>query len=680
MAKSRVLAELPVYLFHQGTNYRAYEYLGCHFDMKSGKAVFRTWAPGARAISLVGDFNNWNENVTPMTRISDGGVWEVVVTGVEQYQRYKFLIEAQRNTKLLKSDPFAFHSETDGGTASIVYDLNGYEWGDSEWRNSINSRPRYDRPVNIYEVHLGSWMRAEAGHMLNYVELAKRLIPYVKELNYTYVELLPIMEHPFGGSWGYQVCGYFAPTSRYGTPHDFMKFVDMCHQAEIGVILDWVPAHFPKDEHGLIEFDGGPLYECHGADRAEHEEWGTRCFDYGRTEVQSFLVSNAMFWHELYHADGLRVDACSSMLYLDYGRKPGEWYPNTNGSNENLDAIAFLQKLNTAVFASFPHTMMIAEESTAWPLVTAPVSEGGLGFNFKWNMGWVNDMLEYVSTDPIYRKEMHEKITFSFIYAFSENFVLPLSHDEVVHMKKSLLDKMPGDYETKFAGLRAFLGFMMTHPGKKLTFMGAEIGQFNEWDSDSELDWVLLNYPMHHKLKFFVSELNAFYLRSSELWEIDYSWDGFKWISNEDRDQNIIVFARINKSGDSIVVVQNFAPVTRYEYRIGVPEKGCYIECFNSDLPAYGGWGHSNEAKQTDDIYAHDYPQSISITVPPLSTLCLRLEPSVQDHDAACTAALLQQTNKEKSSTRQQSAKEPKSSGSKLISALKKSVKRESKS
>jgi len=627
MAEVELSNELPVYLFHQGTNFRAYEFLGCHFDPETGVAVFRIWAPKAKAVHLVGDFNDWSEDATPMTRISDGGIWETRVEGIKPRQRYKYMIATGRNGGLLKSDPYAFFSETDDHTASIVYDLRGYEWGDSEWRKLAEKRDNLDFPMNIYEVHLGSWMRDADGHAFSYIELANRLIPYVKEMNYTHIELLPVMEHPFGGSWGYQICGFYAPTSRYGTPHDFMRFIDLCHQADIGVILDWVPSHFPKDEHGLIEFDGGPLYECHGLDRIENWEWGTRCFDYGRTEVQSFLVSNAVFWLDIYHADGLRVDAVSSMLYLDYGREAGKWTPNTYGGNENLDAIAFIRKLNKTVFAEVPHAMMIAEESTAWPLVTMPIHDGGLGFNFKWNMGWMNDMLEYVQVDPLFRKGIHNKITFSFFYAFSENFVLPLSHDEVVHGKKSLLNKMPGDYETKFAGLRVFLGYMMTHPGKKLTFMGAEFGQFREWDTETGLDWLLLEYPMHNNLKHYVKQLSAFYLDTPALWEIDYSWDGFKWISDSDRNQNTIAFIRTDKKPENLITLINFAPVKRENYRIGVPDDGVYKEVFNSDLTEYGGWGNTNSNSIiAEDISMHGFPYSIALTAPPLAVVCLKLK------------------------------------------------------
>ena len=626
MSDTQTALDLPVYLFHQGTNYRAHDFLGCHFDSKSGVAVFRTWAPGARDVYLTGDFNDWNAGVCSMKRISDGGVWEVTVEGLYSGQRYKYSITSGSGNTVLKSDPYAFFAQTEGATASMVFDIDGYKWKDSKWQKASRKKSIYDSPVNVYEVHLGSWRRRGDGGFLSYAEIAEQLIPYVKEMNYTHIELMPVMEHPFAGSWGYQICGYFAPTSRHGNPHDFMRFVDLCHQAGIGVILDWVPAHFPKDEHGLIEYDGSYLYECHGLDRREHEEWGTRCFDYGRTEVQSFLVSNAIYWLEKYHADGLRVDAVSSMLYLDYGREGGQWLPNTYGGNENLDAIAFLRKLNKAVFEFHPQVMMIAEESTAWPLVTKPIHDGGLGFNFKWNMGWMNDMLEYVKTDPVYRKEVHNKLTFSFLYAFSENYILPLSHDEVVHGKKSLLDKIPGEYDVKFAGLRAFMGYMMTHPGKKLTFMGAEFGQFTEWNVNSELDWILLDYPMHNNLRHFVRKLGEFYLATPALWEIDYSWEGFDWISAGDKDQNIIAFMRMDKSGRKLIVLMNFAPVTRHNYRIGVPDKGVYNEVFNSDLPEYGGWGQKNDTVTTDSIPLHGHEQSLNLTAPALSTVCFMLD------------------------------------------------------
>ena len=624
MKSTSLYNDLPIHLFHQGTNYRAYEFLGCHFNAKAGEATFRTWAPNAQAIHLVGDFNNWQEGKTPMIRISDSGIWEVVVTGVSVEQRYKFSIVASNGERILKADPFAFHSETDEKTASIICDLGTYKWGDQTWQKA--KEDLFDKPVNIYELHLGSWQRGENGEILTYAQIAMRLIPYIKEMHYTHIELMPVMEHPYGGSWGYQVCGFYAPTSRYGTPHDLMRFIDLCHQSGIGVILDWVPAHFPKDAHGLYEFDGTPLYECQGDDRKEHPEWGTRCFDYGRTEVQSFLVSNAVFWLDIYHADGLRVDAVSSMLYLDYGRKPGQWFPNTQGNNKNLDAVSFLQKLNLAVFKYHPYTMMIAEESTAWPMVTKPPQDGGLGFNFKWNMGWMNDMLEYITIDPLFRKDVHNKLTFSFYYAFSENFILPISHDEVVHGKKSLLDKMPGNYEMKFAGLRAFLGYMMTHPGKKLTFMGTEFGQFKEWAYDDSLDWHLLEYEQHKKMHNYVKALNKFYLDTPALWEIDYSWDGFSWISDSDSMQNIIVFTRTNEDGERIISLINFAPVKRDDYRIGVPEAGIYEEAFNSDAVEFGGEGNTNNNLQTEEIDMHGFKQSLNLTVPPMSAICFTIK------------------------------------------------------
>jgi len=617
--------DLPIYLFHQGTNFHAYELLGCQLNSNSKTAVFRTWAPGACAVFVAGDFNGWSEYENPMRMISDKGVWEATLSGINSGERYKYVI-CTEDGKFMKADPYAFYSETEGKTASIVYDLDGYNWGDESWYNKLSQKNPLESPLNVYEVHLGSWMRSDAGAPLSYMQIAEKLIPYVKDMNYTHIEIMPVMEHPFGGSWGYQITGFFAPTSRYGTPHDFMKFVDLCHQNDIGVILDWVPSHFPKDQHGLIEYDGHPLYECHGADKMEHLEWGTRCFDYGRTEVQSFLVSNAIYWLGMFHADGLRVDAVSSMLYLDYGREDGQWTPNTNGGNENLDAVAFIQKLNKAVFEKFPHALMIAEESTAWPLVTYPIEDGGLGFNFKWNMGWMNDMLEYIKVDSLFRKDVHNKITFSMFYAFSENYVLPLSHDEVVHGKKSLLNKMPGEYEFKFAGLRVFLGYMMTHPGKKLTFMGAEFGQFREWDAYTGLDWLLLDYPMHSKLKDFTKALGAFYLDTPALWEVDYSWDGFKWISNEDREQNIIAFFRSDKNGENIVSVINFAPVMRENYVIGIPESGIYTEVFNTDSPEFGGWGNTNKDITSAEQAAHGFNQSISLTAPPLSMVCFKLK------------------------------------------------------
>ena len=644
--------DLPVYLYKQGNNFESQRFFGSHLTEQGGEkgVIFRLWAPHAAAVSVVGDFNSWKPGSHPMQKTDGASIWELFIPGMKEFDVYKYCVTTRAGELVFKSDPYAVHAETRPSNGSKVYDLSGFAWTDAAWQEAQKAADHINGPMNIYEMHAGSWKMKQDGDNYipyNYSELADLLIPYLTEMGYTHVELLPIMEYPFDGSWGYQVSGYFAPTSRYGTPKDFMAFVDKMHGAGIGVIMDWVPAHFPKDQFGLYMFDGEPCYEDPNPRRGEHKEWGTMVFNFGMKEVQSFLISSALYWLEQYHVDGLRVDAVASMLYLDYNRRDGEWEQNVNGGKENLEAIAFLQKLNTAILTRHPEKYMIAEESTAWPNVTKPAADGGLGFNFKWNMGWMNDMLNYMSTDPIFRSYNHNKVTFSFFYAFSENFVLPISHDEVVHGKCSLINKMPGDYEQKFANLRTFYGYMTAHPGKKLLFMGQEFGQFIEWDENKPLDWMLLGYDKHRQLQAYVKDLNAFYRETPAMWEIDYSWEGFQWIVPDDNQQSVIAFLRRDAKGKMVMVVCNFNPVLREGYEMGVPNAGSYKEVLNSDDPKYGGSGVTNGTVRSRKGAMHGFEQHVSLTLPPLSTLYFSVpaprkkaaKPAAAKADAKKTAA-----------------------------------------
>ncbi len=619
--------DFPLHLFYQGKNYEAQRLFGAHTEKIDGQeyTVFRVWAPNAVNVSVVGDFNEWNHHANPMVKIADG-VWEAKLEKLPQFTMYKYSILTQSGKILLKNDPYGMHYETAPQDATKLFE-SSYKWKDSAWQKKKAGQNIYKSPVNIYEVHFASWQTYEDGNPLPYVEFAKRIIPYMKDLSYTHIEFMPLTEYPYDGSWGYQVTGYYAPTSRFGTPDDFRKMIDMFHQAGIGVILDWVPAHFPKDAQGLYEFDGACLYEYTDPLKQEHKGWGTRVFDYGRPEVCSFLISSACWWLDSFHIDGLRVDAVASMLYLDYDRRDGEWRPNVNGGRENLEAVAFLRQLNEAVFARHPDVLMIAEESTAWPLVTKPTDIGGLGFNFKWNMGWMNDMLTYMSMDPLYRAFNHDKLTFSFFYCFSENYVLPISHDEIVHGKCSMIEKMPGLDGDKFASYRAFLCYMFAHPGKKLLFMGQEFGQRREWDYKSQLEWFMLEHPIHKETLEFSKALNKFYRNTPALWQNDDSWKGFCWISNDDYRQSVIAFRRIDDSGEEIIAVCNFVPVKRENYKIGVPYEGTYTLVFDSDAKEFGGSGEALKKVQSDDFMMHGLDQSVALTLPPLSVQYYKFTP-----------------------------------------------------
>ena len=621
--------DFPLYLFHHGENFKTYELMGAHpavFNKKRGY-VFRVWAPRANSVSIVGEFNGWDVQANVMNRMIDGETFELFIAGIQQFTSYKYCITTNDGRQLFKADPYAFHAETPSAEtfgSSKLFDLSGFKWTDSAYLDKQKHTNIYTSPMNVYEVNLHSWKRHADGSYLTYRELAKSLVSYVKDMGYTHVEFMPVTEHPFDGSWGYQVTGYFAATSRLGTPHDFMYLVDAFHKAGIGVILDWVPAHFPKDAFGLYEFDGEPLYEASQWDRMENKGWGTRRFDYGRNEVISFLISSAMFWLENFHIDGLRVDAVASMLYLDYDKEPGEWVPNIYGENKNLEAVAFLRRLNETVFAAFPNALMIAEESTAWSMITKPTNIGGLGFNFKWNMGWMNDVLSYVATNPLFRRHKHNKLTFSMMYAFSENYVLPISHDEVVHGKASLIGKMPGEYTEKFAGVRSFLGYMMSHPGKKLNFMGTEIGQFKEWNYKEGVEFFLEVYPQHAKLKKMVKELNNLYKTTPALYEIEDSWDGFEWLAADDADSNFIAYQRKDRAGNTVVVMINFSGADHIGYRLGL-EQGKYEVIFNSDAVRFGGNGTvKKRVFKTEKSYSHGKEYSIGFDIPKLTCVYLK--------------------------------------------------------
>ncbi len=618
---------LELEAFSEGRSVHAWRAMGAHPTTQNQQNgyCFRVWAPNAQSVSVFGSFNDWDDTQHPMNRL-EGGIWELFIPHLQVYDTYKYVVIGPDGIPHAKSDPYAFHAETRPGNASKLYDISGYQWGDKSWIAKRDKTLPYGRPMNIYECHLGSWRTGENDTFLDYRTIAHQLVPYLQDLNITHVELLPVMEHPFDGSWGYQCTGYFAATSRHGTPHDLKYLIDQLHQAGIGVILDWVPAHFPRDEFGLYHFDGTPTYEYQDPKKGEHADWGTNIFDFGRNEVRSFLSSSAMFWLEEFHADGLRVDAVSSILYLNYGREDGQWIPNKYGGQENLEAIEFVRTLNTKIFSACPNFLMIAEESTAFPKVTHPVSEGGLGFNFKWNMGWMNDMCTYIKMDPYFRQHNHNNITFSLMYAFSENYILPISHDEVVHMKGSLYGKMPGDDPMRFAGVRSFYAYMLTHPGKKLMFMGAELGQWNEWHYEHSLDWHLLddNEANRQHLHFYQT-MNQLYKTTPALWEQDCSWEGFQWLSADDNTANTIAFYRRDKAGKAVYVVCNFSPVDRCGYRLGVPHAGIYTEILNTDATEFGGSGITNPLPlKTEHIPCHGQEQSFQLNLPPMSAVMLR--------------------------------------------------------
>ena len=626
-------SEYDRYLFSEGSFLHSYEKLGAHLRQKDGVVGvnFSVWAPDAEAVSVVGDFNDWDESRNLLVPVEETGIWQAFVAGVEQGAAYKFVVRARQSGELLeKSDPYAFFAEVPPRSASRVWDIAGYDWNDKDWLEKREAKQKHDQPMSVYEVHLGSWRRKpeEMNRSLSYLELAEQLPSYVKKLGFTHVQLMPIMEHPFDGSWGYQVTGYFAPSSRFGTPQEFMQLVDSLHQAGIGVLIDWVPGHFPTDAHGLGRFDGTHLYEHADRRQGFHPDWQTYIFNYGRNEVANFLISSALFWLDKYHIDGIRVDAVASMLYLDYSREEGDWIPNSFGGRENLEAIAFLKRFNEVIYEQYPDVITVAEESTSWPMVSRPTYVGGLGFGYKWNMGWMNDVLSYVSKDPVHRTYHHTNLTFALLYAFHENFVLPLSHDEVVHGKGSLLAKMPGDDWQKFANLRLLYGYMFCHPGKKLLFMGGEFAQWNEWSHSESLDWHLLEHSPHQGVQRWVSDLNSFYRREGALHNIDFEPGGFSWVDCNDNSQSVLSFIRFGfDQKQAVLVVCNFTPVPRDNYQVGVPFDGYWEEELNSDAEIYCGSGKGNlGGVSTDLVASHQHPYSLNLYLPPLSVVIFRYQ------------------------------------------------------
>lgn len=623
----RYVSNDDIWLYNTGNARRAYHALGCRYIPECGMHRFAVWAPHAREVSVVGDFNGWDGYAHPMWR-RDDEIWVTFIPGLKNGDIYKYRVVGEDWNTVLKADPFAFHAETGPATGSKIWDIEGYEWTDSDYMEKRRGKDSVHAPMSIYEMHMGSWRKKDGEVFPNYRRVADELVEYLKYMHYTHVELLPITEYPYDGSWGYQVTGFFAPTSRYGTPQDFMYFVDKLHSEGIGVIIDWVPAHFPRDEHGLRMFDGAPCYECSEQRMAEHPDWGTMIFDYSRPQVQSFLTSSAVFFFDKYHVDGIRVDAVSSMLYLDYGRKFGEWTPNKDGGNINLGAVDFLRKLNTAILTEYPGAITIAEESTAFPLVSRPPEVGGLGFMFKWDMGFMHDTLDYMALDPYFRSYNHSRLTFSMMYAFSENFVLAFSHDEVVHGKASMVNKMWGDYETKFASLRALYGYQFAHPGKKLMFMGGEFAQFIEWNYLQQLDWSLLEYPLHDGMRKYVRELGRLYASTPALWKVDDSWDGFSWLNVDDSERSSVAFMRMSQRS-YIVCALNFTPVRYDDFTIGLPKPGVLKEVINSDDTQYGGSGILNKAEiESADESFLDHPCSAKITLPPMSAVWFRFTPT----------------------------------------------------